>query len=318
MNLNDFIANDKVKDIIRITMAGCKEMGKPLPHILLSGGPGTGKNMLVNIIADEMGMGVNEVLCRSITTQDALIKELLKMNEPDNHNKILFFDEIHSFNEGMSEILYSPMQGGYVFFSIMSERIRYELRSFPIIGATTEPNRLCAPLYDRFGLHLKIGNYTTSDMINLARIHLRDYTVSDEVLMMVGHTGRLIPRVLIQNINNLIRFMHAHQTDELSVDIVRRFLTAMEMHENGLTEMDNVILKAIYDGQPIGIKNLASIIGEPEAFITSHYEPYLINQGLIKRTQKGRVITQAGIGALNAYVRGNFNQTISSHRNVSA
>ncbi len=298
-HLADYIGQQSAKENLKIFIEAARLRGEPLDHVLFYGPPGLGKTTLAGIIANELGVDIKITSGPAIGRAGDLAAILTNLNE----NDVLFIDEIHRLNRSVEEVLYSAMED-YALDIIIGKgpsarSIRLDLAKFTLIGATTRAGSLSAPLRDRFGVISKFEMYTTDELKKiLARTAgILGVEAEDEALMEMAKRSRGTPRVANRMLKRIRDFSQVRGNGIIDLDITREGLEALGVDELGLERIDREILRAIierFNGGPVGIDTIAASIGEERVTIEDSSEPYLIQAGLLYRTQKGRMVSSLG------------------------
>jgi Holliday junction DNA helicase RuvB len=295
--LDEYIGQQTATDNLKVFIEAAKMRGEPLDHVLFYGPPGLGKTTLAGIIANELGVDIRITSGPAIARAGDLAAILTNLNE----NDVLFIDEIHRLNRSVEEVLYSAMED-YALDIIRGKgpsarSIRLELAKFTLIGATTRAGSLSAPLRDRFGVICKFENYTTQELMKIASrtAGLLGTQIDEDALKAIAVRSRGTPRVVNRLLKRVRDFAQVEGSDTITMDITGRALKAMNVDDMGLEQLDREILRVIierFGGGPVGIDTIAASIGEERITIEDAYEPYLIQAGLMHRTQKGRVVSE--------------------------
>ena len=297
LNFSDFSGQNKVVENLEVFVEAAKYRGEPLDHTLLHGPPGLGKTTLSNIIANELGVGFK------ITSGPVLDKpgDLAGILTSLEKNDVLFIDEIHRLSPVVEEYLYSAMEDYRIDIMIdkgpSARSIQIDLNPFTLVGATTRSGLLTAPLRARFGINLHLEYY---DPETLARILLRSASILKvpidyEAAMEIARRSRGTPRIANALLRRVRDFAQVKGNGRIDTDITKLSLTALNIDRYGLDETDNKILLTIIDkfkGGPVGVTTIATAIGEDAGTVEEVYEPYLIMEGFIKRTPRGRMVTE--------------------------
>lgn len=297
LSFSDFAGQDKILENIRIFVTAAKQRGEPLDHVLLHGPPGLGKTTLSNIIANELGSTM-KTSSGPVLDKPSDLAGLLTNLQP---NDVLFIDEIHRLNPIVEEYLYSAMEDYKIDIMLDSgpnaRSIQISLNPFTLIGATTRAGLLTSPLRARFGINCRLEYY---DAQLLSSIVKRSSTIlgtpiDDEGAFEIARRSRGTPRIA----NNLLRrtrdFAQVKGQGRITVEIAEIALKALDVDQHGLDEMDIRILSTIIDkfkGGPVGITTIATACGDEAETIEEVYEPFLIQEGFIKRTSRGREATE--------------------------
>ena len=298
-HLDEYIGQQGVKENLKIFIQAAKLRHEPLDHVLFYGPPGLGKTTLAGIIANELDVDIKITSGPAIERAGDLAAILTNLNE----NDVLFIDEIHRLNRSVEEVLYSAMED-YALDIIIGKgpsarSIRLDLAKFTLIGATTRAGSLSAPLRDRFGVISKFELYTTEELKQIIRrtASILHVDIDDASLTEMAKRSRGTPRVANRMLKRIRDFSQVKGDGSIHIDITQEGLAALGVDGLGLERLDREILSAIierFNGGPVGIDTIAASIGEERVTIEDVYEPYLIQSGLLYRTQKGRMVSQAG------------------------
>ena len=293
----DFSGQNKVVENLEVFVEAAKYRGEPLDHTLLHGPPGLGKTTLSNIIANELGVGFK------ITSGPVLDKpgDLAGILTSLETNDVLFIDEIHRLSPVVEEYLYSAMEDYRIDIMIdkgpSARSIQIDLNPFTLIGATTRSGLLTAPLRARFGINLHLEYYDPDTLARIIRRSARilNVPIDEDAAMEISRRSRGTPRIANALLRRVRDFAQVKGNGSIDTTIARLSLTALNIDQYGLDEIDNKILLTIIDkfkGGPVGVSTIATAIGEDAGTLEEVYEPYLIMEGFIKRTSRGRMVTE--------------------------
>lgn len=296
LSLDEYIGQEDVKQNIKVYIEAAKMRGEALDHVLLYGPPGLGKTTLANIIANELGVSIKTASGPSIEKSGDLAA-ILSTLEP---NDVLFIDEIHRMPSYIEEILYPAMEDYVLDIMIGGEgnsrSIRINLPPFTLVGATTRAGDLTSPLRDRFGIISKMQYYTIDELVNIVKRTSRVFEVpiDDDAALELASRSRGTPRIANRLFKRVRDFALVEGNGVINLEITKKALDRLKIDEKGLDDTDHQLLLAIiqkFGGGPVGIESVASAIGEEVTTIEDVYEPYLLQQGFLKRTPRGRVAT---------------------------
>ena len=296
-SIDEYIGQTEVKNNLDVFIKASKIREESLDHVLLYGPPGLGKTTLAYIIANELGVNIKTASGPSIEKSGDLAAILSSLEEGD----VLFIDEFHRMQRYMEEILFPAMED-YVLDIIVgtdssSRNIRIELPHFTLVGATTRAGDLSSPLRDRFGIISKLQYYTEEELVEIVKRTGRvlETKISEEAAIELARRSRGTPRIANRLFKRVRDFAIVLGDGEITLDITKEALDRLKVDSLGLDDTDYNLLKSIiekFNGGPVGIEAIASSIGEEQTTIEDVYEPYLLQTGLLKRTSRGRIVTQ--------------------------
>jgi holliday junction DNA helicase RuvB len=296
LKFDDFSGQKKVVENLEVFVEAAKYRGEPLDHTLLHGPPGLGKTTLSNIIANELGVGFK------LTSGPVLDKpgDLAGILTSLEKNDVLFIDEIHRLSPVVEEYLYSAMEDYRIDIMIdkgpSARSIQIDLNPFTLVGATTRSGLLTAPLRARFGINLHLEYYDPETLQHIIKrsASILKVPIDDDAAAEISRRSRGTPRIANALLRRVRDFAQVKGNGRIDTTIARMALTALNIDQYGLDELDNKILLTIIDkfrGGPVGISTIATAIGEDAGTVEEVYEPYLIMEGFIKRTPRGRMVT---------------------------
>ncbi len=297
LSFNSFSGQDKVVDNLKVFVAAARMRGESLDHTLLHGPPGLGKTTLSNIIANELGVGF-KITSGPVLDKPGDLAGLLTSLEP---NDVLFIDEIHRLSPIVEEYLYSAMEDYRIDIMIdkgpSARSVQIELNPFTLIGATTRSGLLTSPLRARFGINMHLEYYDNDTLTGIIRrsANILDVPCHDNAAREIALRSRGTPRIANALLRRVRDFAQVKGSGSIDKEIANYSLEALNIDKYGLDEVDNKILLIIIDkfkGGPVGISTIATALGEDGGTIEEVYEPFLIKEGFMKRTPRGREVTE--------------------------
>ena len=297
LKFSDFNGQKKVVDNLEVFVEAAKYRHEPLDHTLLYGPPGLGKTTLSNIIANELGVNI-KITSGPVLDKPGDLAGILTSLEP---NDVLFIDEIHRLSPVVEEYLYSAMEDYRIDIMIdkgpSARSIQIDLNPFTLIGATTRSGMLTAPLRARFGINMHLEYYDPETLQKIIRrsASLLKVPISDDAAAEIARRSRGTPRIANGLLRRVRDFAQVKGDGSINHALAKMALKALNIDEYGLDEIDNKILLTIIDkfrGGPVGLSTIATAIGEDAGTVEDVYEPFLIMEGFIKRTPRGRMVTK--------------------------
>ncbi len=297
LSFRDFSGQQKVVENLEVFVEAAKYRGEPLDHTLLHGPPGLGKTTLSNIIANELGVGF-KITSGPVLDKPGDLAGILTSLEPRD---VLFIDEIHRLSPVVEEYLYSAMEDYRIDIMIdkgpSARSIQIDLNPFTLVGATTRSGLLTAPLRARFGINMHLEYYDPKTLATIVErsAHLLGVPITEDAALEIAGRSRGTPRIANALLRRVRDFAQVKGTGGIDTKITKSSLTALNIDQYGLDEIDNKILLTIIDkfrGGPVGVSTIATAIGEDPGTVEEVYEPFLIMEGFIKRTSRGRMATE--------------------------
>lgn len=297
VSLDEYVGQEKIKENLRIFIKAAKMRNEPLDHVLLYGPPGLGKTTLAHIIANEMGSNIKTATGPSIEKSGDLAA-ILSTLEPGD---VLFIDEIHRIPSFIEEILYSAMEDFTINIVIGTEgksrSVKIDLPPFTLVGATTRAGDLSSPLRDRFGIVNKLEFYSDEELGDIVKrtSHVLDMNIDDDAAVELAKRSRKTPRIANRLFKRVRDFALVEGTGRIDLAITLNALDRLNVDKYGLDTIDIEYLEALinkFNGGPVGVETISTAIGEEITTIEDVVEPFLLQEGFIKRTRSGRVATE--------------------------
>lgn len=295
--LREYIGQEKAKDNLQVFIDAARMRAEPLDHVLLYGPPGLGKTTMAAVIANEMGVNMRITSGPTIEKAGDLAALLTNLQE----NDILFVDEIHRLNRAVEEILYPAMEDYAIDIIIgkgpSANSIRLDLPKFTLIGATTRAGQLTAPLRDRFGVNLRLELYTPEELRRIVErsAGILDIEIDSDGAKEIASRSRGTPRIANRLLKRVRDYAQVRADGVITKEVANDALLRLEVDQLGLDATDRRMLRSIidlYHGGPVGLDTLAATIGEESVTLEDVYEPYLLQQGFLTRTPRGRCVTR--------------------------
>ena len=306
--IKEYIGQEKAKDNLQVFIDAARMRGEPLDHVLLYGPPGLGKTTMAQVIANEMGVNMRITSGPTIEKAGDLAALLTNLQE----NDILFVDEIHRLNRAVEEILYPAMEDYAIDIIIgkgpSANSIRLDLPKFTLIGATTRAGQLTAPLRDRFGVNLRLELYSPEELQRIVTrsADILNIEIVPEGAMEIASRSRGTPRIANRMLKRVRDYAQVRADGVITKEVANEALLRLEVDELGLDATDRRMLRSIiefYHGGPVGLDTLAATIWEEAVTLEDVYEPYLLQQGFLTRTPRGRCVTPKAYAHLGiAYI----------------
>lgn len=295
--LGEYIGQESVKSNLKVFIEAAKMRGEPLDHVLFYGPPGLGKTTLANIIAKEMGSNLKVTSGPAIEKPGDLASILTCLED----REVLFIDEIHRLSRTVEEILYSAMEDYSLDIVIgkgpQAKSIRIDLSRFTLVGATTRLGLLTSPLRDRFGVLLSMDYYTYEELkqIIIRSSDILHVGITDDAALEIAKRSRGTPRVANRLLKRIRDFAQVKKCNVIEIDLAKKSLNFLDVDDMGLDKIDKKILKTLimnFGGGPVGIETMAHFLSEELSTLEDVYEPFLIQQGFLIRTPRGRIATE--------------------------
>lgn len=296
--LHDYVGQQKVREQLEIFIGAAKKRQEALDHVLLFGPPGLGKTTLSHIVAQELGVNLRQTSGPVLEKPKDLAALLTNLEAGD----VLFIDEIHRLSPVVEEILYPALEDYQIDIMIgegpSARSIKLDLQPFTLVGATTRAGMLTNPLRDRFGIVARLEFYTPQELQRIVTrsAGLLNVPIDEAGSFEIARRSRGTPRIANRLLRRVRDFADVKGSGEIALDIAQQALAMLDVDPQGFDVMDRKLLEAVihrFDGGPVGLDNIAASIGEEAGTIEDVIEPYLIQQGFLQRTPRGRVATQA-------------------------
>jgi len=310
-SLTEFVGQERIKQVLGMSIEAARQRGEVLDHVLFSGPPGLGKTSLAHIIARELGVNLRSTSGPAIERAGDLAAIVNDLDQGD----VLFIDEIHRLAHVVEEILYPAMEDFELNIVVGkgpgARTMKLAVKPFTMVGATTRSGLLSSPLRDRFGQHYHLDFYVQADLaeIVLRSARLLDMSIGDDGAQQIAARSRGTPRIANRLLRRVRDFAQVNEAPVVTGEVALAALELLEIDQCGFDRMDRSILAAIidkFDGGPVGVESLAAAVSEEADTICEVYEPYLLQEGFIARTARGRVATQRAYTHLGRTRRGSL------------
>jgi Holliday junction DNA helicase RuvB len=299
--LDEYIGQDRIRENLQVAISAARQRGEPLDHVLLHGPPGLGKTTLAYIIANELGVAVRATSGPAIEKPGDLVGIVTNLA----HGDVLFIDEIHRMSPAVEEILYPALEDYEVDIVIgqgpSARTVKMRLEKFTLIGATTRTGLLTAPLRSRFGISHRLEFYTPVDLLEIVRRSgkILAVPIEDAAAEEIARRSRGTPRIANRLLRRVRDYAQVRASGTITLDVAHAGLKLLEVDEQGFDEIDRKLLRTIiekFGGGPVGLNTIAAAISEEKDAIEDIYEPFLIQNGFLDRTPRGRVATPRAYG----------------------
>ncbi len=296
-NLEEYIGQDEIKKVLRVYLSAAVTRGEALDHVLLTGYPGLGKTTLAHIIAGELGSQIHVTSGAVLERPGDLAAILTNLSERD----VLFIDEIHRLPTAVEEILYPAMEDFKLDLVVGkgpgARLLRLSLPRFTLVGATTRSGLISAPLRDRFGIHFKLDFYGEKDLAQIINqtANLLEIPITPEGALEIARRARGTPRLANRLLRRVHDFALVHGHEIITQEVAQKALSLMDLDDFGLGPFDRRLISTImekFNGGPVGLETLATALCEDPRTLEDVYEPFLIRCGFLRRTPRGRVLTE--------------------------